>query len=127
MPRISPPAASTRSFQCVGLALLLAVTAPARALEAKGAVTPTIGRTASAHRLLRDPEGLASWLGDQSPVVRAARARARQASADVASSHLFPNPVLDASLSNVPITTTTPAGLTFGETAIYGVGLSQTF
>ncbi|HWP06984.1 MAG TPA: TolC family protein [Polyangiaceae bacterium] len=127
MPRISPPAAPTRAFQCVGLALVLAVTAPAHALESKGAATPAVGRTASAHRLLRDHEGLASWLGDQSPVVRAARARARQASADVASSHLFPNPVLDASLSNIPITATTPPGLTFGETAIYGVGLSQTF
>jgi len=106
---------------------VLAVTAPAHALESKGAASPAVGRTASAHRLLHDPEGLASWLGAESPVVRAARARARQASADVASSHLFPNPVLDTSLSNVPITTTTPPGLTFGETAIYGVGLSQTF
>jgi cobalt-zinc-cadmium efflux system outer membrane protein len=127
MPRFSPPAAPTRALQCFGLALVLAVTAPARALESKGAASPAVGRTASAHRLLRDPEGLAGWLGEQSPVVRAARARARQASADVASSHLFPNPVLDASLSNVPITSTTPPGLTFGETAIYGVGLSQTF
>jgi cobalt-zinc-cadmium efflux system outer membrane protein len=125
--RAPSPAVARRALQGLALALSLGLSPPARALESEGAPTPAVARTASAHRLLGDPEGLASWLSGQSPYVRAARARAHQAQADVASSHLFPNPVLDASLANVPITTTTPPGLTFGETAIYGVELSETF
>jgi len=127
MLRILSTAALPRTAQCLALALGLSLSPAARALESKGVAAPAVARTASAHRLLRDPEGLASWLAGQNPYVRAARARAHQAQSDVASTHLFPNPVLDASLSNVPITTTNPPGLTFGETAIFGVGLSETF
>jgi outer membrane protein, heavy metal efflux system len=77
--------------------------------------------------LLQDSSRLAAWLSVHSPEIEAARARQEQSSADVRSSHLFQNPVLDASLANVPLGETNPPGLSFNETAIYGVGLSQTF
>jgi cobalt-zinc-cadmium efflux system outer membrane protein len=38
----------------------------------------------------------------------------------------LPNPVLDASLGNVPVSETNPPGLRFNQTAIYTVGLSET-
>jgi outer membrane protein, heavy metal efflux system len=75
---------------------------------------------------LRDPVRVASWLSEHSPDVKAARARVSQATADVGSSRLFPNPVLDATLSNVAIGETTPAGLGLGQTLIQQIGLSET-
>jgi cobalt-zinc-cadmium efflux system outer membrane protein len=69
---------------------------------------------------------LAAWLASHSPELRAARARLAQSSADARQSHVLQNPVLDASLANVPVGETNPPGLGFNETAIYNVGLSQT-
>jgi cobalt-zinc-cadmium efflux system outer membrane protein len=76
--------------------------------------------------LLRDDARLVAWLQGHSPEIRAARARLAQSNAELASSHLLLNPVLDVSLGNVPLGDTNPAGLSFGQTAIYGVGLSET-
>lgn len=76
--------------------------------------------------LLRDSSRLMAWLKSHSPELGAARARVAQSSADARQSYLVPNPVLDASLGNVPLGETTPAGLGLGETAIYTVGLSET-
>lgn len=76
--------------------------------------------------LLRDSSRLAAWLAGHSPEIHAARARLAQSKADTATSHLLPNPVLDASLANVPVSETNPPGLGFSETAIYTVGLSET-
>jgi cobalt-zinc-cadmium efflux system outer membrane protein len=124
MPQVPLRTSRPSALGSLGLALVLAVSTPAHALDSKAAANPGAAHTASAHRLLRDPEGLAEWLARQSPQVRAARARARQAGADVSSSHLFPNPVLDAGLSNVPLSSAFPA---LGDNAVYGVGLSETF
>jgi cobalt-zinc-cadmium efflux system outer membrane protein len=76
--------------------------------------------------LLHDPARLDAWLGAHSPALRAARARVAQSSAEARASRLIQNPVLDASLSNVPLGESNPPGLSFGETAIYNVGISQT-
>jgi outer membrane protein, heavy metal efflux system len=76
--------------------------------------------------LLRDGSRLAAWLASHSPELHAARARLAQSSADTRASHLLLNPVLDASLGNVPVGETNPPGLSFNETAIYTVGLSET-
>ncbi|HYQ17548.1 MAG TPA: TolC family protein, partial [Polyangiaceae bacterium] len=70
---------------------------------------------------------LSSWLLNFSPDAAAARARTEQAHADVGKSRVLPNPVLDGSLSNVPLGTTNPPGLGPSRTFIYGVGLSETF
>ncbi len=95
---------------------------PARAAEPESAPA----RTAPAAALLRDAKKLSSWLDAHSLEIHAARARLAQSSADVRTSRLLQNPVLDATLSNVPLGETNPSGLGFNETAIYGVGLSQT-
>jgi cobalt-zinc-cadmium efflux system outer membrane protein len=131
MVSFSPPARLARVAPRVALALTLALCGHAHALETDvdtptPAATPA-PRTAPAHRLLRDPEALSAWLARESPYVRAARARVEQANADVRSSHLFLNPVLDASLGNVPLGSTTIPGLGFNDTVNYNVGLSETF
>jgi outer membrane protein, heavy metal efflux system len=76
--------------------------------------------------LLRNGSRLSAWLAAHSPELRAARARLSQSSADARTSRLLPNPVLDASLANVPVSETNPPGLGFNQTAIYTVGLSET-
>lgn len=81
---------------------------------------------ASAAVLLRDPKKLAAWVDQHSLEIHAARARLAQRDADVKSSRLLQNPVLDLSLANVPVGETNPPGLGFGQVAIYGVGVSQT-
>ncbi|RYZ01738.1 MAG: TolC family protein [Myxococcales bacterium] len=100
-------------------ALLLGSPAAARAAEG---APPRV----SAAALLRDSKKLASWVDAHSLEIRAARARLAQTSADVKSSRQLQNPVLDASLANVPLGETNPPGLGFNEVAIYAVGLSQT-
>ena len=101
--------------------------APARALTEPPSAEHAAASGAPARRLLEDSASLAAWLSDHSPELRAARARTRQASAEARGSRLFQNPVLDASLGDVPLSKTNPAGLGFSHTAIYGVGLSETF
>ena len=111
---------------CV-LSLLLLRAAPAQAAEsgsAPAAASPPV--RVSVTELLRDGSRLSAWLAAHSPEIRAARARLAQSSADTRTSRLLPNPVLDASLGNVPVSETNPPGLGFNETAIYTVGLSET-
>jgi cobalt-zinc-cadmium efflux system outer membrane protein len=87
--------------------------------------SPTAGRVSVA-ALLRDSARLSAWLAEHDPEIHAARARLSQSSAETRQSRALLNPVLDASLGNVPLGETNPPGLGFNETAIYNVGLSQT-
>ena len=98
--------------------------APAAAAEPAPAAAPAT--RVSVPALLRDSSLLRAWLASHSPEIRAARARLEQSRADARTSHLLLNPVLDASLGNVPVGETNPPGLGFNETAIYNVGLSET-
>lgn len=107
-----------------GLSVLLLRTVPVAAAETESAA-PSSAR-ASVSALLRDSARLTAWLASHSPEIRAARARLAQSRADTRTSHLLLNPVLDASLGNVPVGETNPPGLGFNETAIYTVGLSET-
>jgi cobalt-zinc-cadmium efflux system outer membrane protein len=94
---------------------------------AAGAPAETSAATrVSVAALLRESSRLAAWLDNHSPEIHAARARLAQSSADTRQSHLLQNPVLDASLGNVALGSTNPAGLGFSQTAIFNVGLSQT-
>lgn len=98
-----------------------------QATAAEAAPPPAPASRVSVAALLRESPRLAAWLASHSPEIHAARARLSQSSAEARQSHALPNPVLDASLGNVPLGETNPAGLGFNETAIYNVGLSQTF
>jgi cobalt-zinc-cadmium efflux system outer membrane protein len=105
----------------LSLSLLGLRASPATAAEAT--VTPA---RVSVATLLRDGSRLAAWLEEHDPQIHAARARLAQSSADARQSRALLNPVLDASLGNVPLGETNPPGLGFNQTAIYNVGLSQT-
>jgi cobalt-zinc-cadmium efflux system outer membrane protein len=107
------------------LVLSTLVVAPVRAAAAESAPEAPAGRVSVA-ALLRQSSLLAAWLASHSPEIHAARARVAQSRADARSSHLLQNPVLDATLANVPISETNPPGLGFNQTAIYTVGLSET-
>jgi cobalt-zinc-cadmium efflux system outer membrane protein len=119
-----------------GFALVQALLASsARAADGDNVATPASER-APARDLLRNEAELIAWLGRHSPELAAAQARVAQSSADLATTRLFPNPVFDGSLSNLPITETTlghgpggqsPPSLGFNEVAIYTFGLSETF
>jgi len=106
-------------------ALAVVVLCPVPAAAAEGEPAPSPAR-ASVPALLRDSSRLTAWLDTHSPEIRAARARLAQSRADTHTSHLLLNPVLDASLGNIPVGETNPPGLGFNETAIYTVGLSET-
>jgi cobalt-zinc-cadmium efflux system outer membrane protein len=111
----APPSVGVRvalAALCIGTASL-----PARAADLP---------RARVHELLGDPARLSAWIAERSPDVLAARARVAQSTADVGTSRLFPNPVLDATVSNLPVGETTPAGLGLGQTLIQQVGLSET-
>jgi len=105
---------------------IAAPAAPASAAPASAAPASEAAPRASVPALLRESSRLSAWLASHSPELRAARARLAQSRADTRSSRLLPNPVLDASLGNVPVSETNPPGLGFNETAIYTVGLSET-
>jgi cobalt-zinc-cadmium efflux system outer membrane protein len=105
------------------LAFTVATLDPAPALAGEAAPASRV----SVPALLRESPRLAAWLSAHSPEIQAARARLSQSSAETRQSRVLPNPVLDASLGNVALGPTTPPGLGFNETAIYNVGLSQTF
>jgi cobalt-zinc-cadmium efflux system outer membrane protein len=107
-------------------AVLLAALGTARLVHAEPADRPAEAGRAPARVLLRDEARLRAWLERHSPELAAARARAAQATADLGTARLIPNPVLDASLSNIALGTTNPPGLSFDQYAIYGVGLSET-
>ncbi|MFN8058950.1 MAG: TolC family protein [Vicinamibacterales bacterium] len=83
--------------------------------------------TISVARVLQDPAALVEWLVEHSHDVRAAAARVDGAAALLRGSRLRPNPFVNVTLSDVPVGTTNPPKLGFGETAIYGVVGSQTF
>jgi outer membrane protein, heavy metal efflux system len=102
--------------------LLAALLVGTTSKEARAADAPT----APVRELLGDPVRLSAWLAERTPDMKAARARISQSEADVGASRLFPNPVLDAAVSNFPIGETTPAGLGLGQTLIQQVGLSET-
>jgi cobalt-zinc-cadmium efflux system outer membrane protein len=83
--------------------------------------------TAKVHvgELLREGKGLVTWLAAHQPEVQAAAARVGQANADWEQSRLFLNPELNLTLGDVPLGTTNPPGLTFNDTAIGGISLTQ--
>ena len=76
--------------------------------------------------LLGDPGQLASWIGTHDRDALAAAERVGQVRADVAQSHLWPNPSFGAGLNDVTVGETNPPGLHLSATAIYGLTLSQT-
>jgi len=75
--------------------------------------------------LLRDDAGLAGWVRTRSPTIAASSARVAQAEADVGTSRLIPNPMVDFTVSDITIGRTNPAGLSYSDTSIYGVGLTE--
>jgi outer membrane protein, heavy metal efflux system len=78
--------------------------------------------------LLRDPARLAVHLVRHNQEVAAAAARASQARADLGTSRLLQNPVLDFSILDMPVGAENPgySPQGFSNSAIYTVGLSQT-
>ena len=76
------------------------------------------------HRLLHQPGELLARLTATSPDVGAARARVDQARAEVSASRLIPNPVLDVSLSAIPVSRANNAS--FASSNSWTIGLSQT-
>jgi outer membrane protein, heavy metal efflux system len=62
----------------------------------------------------------------RSAEVAASSARIEQAEAEVGTSRLLPNPIVDFGLSDLVVGSTNPRGLGYGETAIYSVGVTQT-
>jgi cobalt-zinc-cadmium efflux system outer membrane protein len=76
-------------------------------------------------QLLRDNAALASWMRLRSNEFAASIARVRQADADASQSRVIPNPIIDASLSDIVLGQSNPPGLGFGETAIYSAGVTQ--
>jgi cobalt-zinc-cadmium efflux system outer membrane protein len=105
-------------------ALGLALGVPARAQAESDAAPPAAHL--SAQVLLHDERQLIVWLNQHSPELLGARARVVQSSADLASSRLLPNPVVDTTLANLPLGSTNPPGLSFDQVAIFSVGLSET-
>jgi outer membrane protein, heavy metal efflux system len=93
---------------------------------AEGAPDPGLAAEARADVLLADPTALASWIRERNPDVGAAAERLEQTRADYRASRLFPNPSLNAGLSDMTVGTTNPPGLAFSDTAIYGVTVSET-
>jgi outer membrane protein, heavy metal efflux system len=115
------------SLRPTGLLALSALSLlPARASAAEPEPEAPAAARVSVPALLHESSRLAAWLASHSPEIHAARARLAQSRADTRTSHLLLNPVLDASLGNVPVGETNPPGLGFNETAIYTVGLSET-
>jgi cobalt-zinc-cadmium efflux system outer membrane protein len=108
----------------MGLTLALLAALPASSFAATAEAEAPVTNGAPAHRLLHDSSGLSAWLSDHHPELRASRARTRQAQAEARGARLLQNPVLDASLSNIPLVHGSGG---VGDTAIVGVGLSETF
>jgi len=96
---------------------------------AYGAATTSIdtsANVASVRALLHDDATLSTWIRMRSAEVGASSARVEQAEAEVGTSRLLPNPVVDFGLSDLVVGPTNPRGLGYGETAIYSVGLTGT-
>jgi outer membrane protein, heavy metal efflux system len=114
-----------RLLNAFGVAASLSLSLLGTAAAAR-AEQPPLPTRVSVTVLLRDESRLVAWLEQHDPQIHAARARRAQSGADARQSRALLNPVLDASLGNVPLGETNPPGLGFNETAIYNVGLSQT-
>ena len=66
---------------------------------------------------LTDNKSLLNWLKNLNPDVQAAYAQVVQSQENLQQSQVLPNPLLDFTLSNIPIGTTNPAGLSFDKTS----------
>jgi cobalt-zinc-cadmium efflux system outer membrane protein len=86
--------------------------------------TKAASTQASVHRLLAHPAELSARLGSANPDVGAARARVSEARAEASGSRLLPNPVLDASLSAIPVSHANNAR--FASSSAWSVGVSET-
>ena len=82
-------------------------------------------QAAEAARLLQDDRALARWVIEHSPETAAARAELAGARAATRGSRLFPNPVVDLSVSNFALGDTNPRGLSRDKTLLYGAGVSE--
>ncbi len=102
---------------------------PAAADDPKPEATAPKKSSVSVAKLLRDAAALRAVVVEKSPLVAAADARIAQAQADVGAAHvLLPNPAVDMTAGGLVIGDTNPAKphLTYGDTALFDVGLSQT-
>ncbi|MGC4091759.1 MAG: TolC family protein [Polyangiaceae bacterium] len=99
-------------------ATLFAATCPAES------ASPEELPKAPVHELLARPDQLRLRLSELSPQVGAARFRVVQARADASTTRLIPNPVLDASLSGIPLGT--GGGVRFRDSTTWNVGVSET-
>jgi cobalt-zinc-cadmium efflux system outer membrane protein len=88
--------------------------------------TPPPAGKAKVGVLLRDHGALVAWVRQHDGEVAASVARVHQAEADASASRVLPNPIIDASLSDVTLGPTNPSGLSFSDTAIYTVGITET-
>jgi cobalt-zinc-cadmium efflux system outer membrane protein len=94
------------------------------AWSAAAGAAPAPATSASVHRLLARPAELSARLAAANPDVAAARARVSEARAEASGSRLLPNPVLDASLSAIPVSHANDAR--FATCSVWSVGLSET-
>src|SRR4051812_22540228 len=83
-------------------------------------------RAINVRDLLKDDASLVQRVRARSSQVAASSARVLQAEAERGTSRLVPNPIVDFSLSDIPIGHTNPPGLGWNETTIYSVGLTET-
>lgn len=90
-------------------------------LQSSAAYAADAAGNAVVHDLLGQPGELRKRLAQVSPQVGAARARVVQARADASTTRLLPNPVLDASLSGIPLN----SGVHFGDSSNWNVGVSE--
>lgn len=108
----------TLSFTALSLAAVVV-----RSASAEESSPPP--RSAPAAALLRNPQALGGWLMRRSHEVAAAKALLDQARAGSHASRLLPNPVVDFTVSNYPLGTSTPPGLGLNRTLIYSAGVSE--
>lgn len=88
-----------------------------------GVTSPKPG--VSVKQLLRDASALRTLVTQKSPQVAAAGARIVQAEADVGTAGLLPNPQVDTTLGGITVSTPNPAKLTFKDTALFDIGVSE--
>ena len=106
-------------------ATLLLTSSPAWS-DVNSAAAPSPLRAAPVGALLRDDAALGDWVEHHHGEVLAAGARIAQAQADLGSSRLFQNPVLDTTLGGVTLGARNPSTLGFGETMNFSIGVTQT-
>ncbi|MBX7099348.1 MAG: TolC family protein [Myxococcaceae bacterium] len=74
---------------------------------------------------LPDDGALAALVWERATDLQLERVRLAQAKGDADRAHLLPNPGLDVSLNTIPLGTTNPPGLSFGEVPNVAIGLSE--